>query len=66
MKKFLDANGFANKNEFVTVTKQHILNEAKLDDLDDQIYKMTQEWNLKKQKLASIREKLDELKMEDL
>ncbi|MEH7014788.1 hypothetical protein V7087_28970 [Neobacillus niacini] len=63
VKKWLESKGYSNKEEIAEVAKKYISIEAKLDDCDDSLFSITQNWNLKKQSLASVRSNLNELQM---
>ncbi|PGY12995.1 hypothetical protein [Bacillus sp. AFS031507] len=63
VKKWLDSKGYSNKEQIADVAKKYISIEAKLDDFDDSLYSITQNWNKKKQSLASMIDNLNELRM---
>ncbi|MGG1674337.1 hypothetical protein ACIFOT_01180 [Neobacillus sp. NRS-1170] len=58
---WLDSNGYAIKDEIAHVAKKHILIEAKVDDLEEKIFRIVQEWNKKKKLLTVLNENLHEL-----
>ncbi|MEH7378567.1 hypothetical protein [Neobacillus drentensis] len=63
VKKWLDSKGYSTKEQIADVAKKYISIEAKLDDFDDSLYSITQNWNKKKQSLASMIDNLNELRM---
>jgi len=63
VKKWLDSKGYSNKEQIADVAKKYISIEAKLDDFDDSLYSITQNWNTKKQSLASMIDNLNEVRM---
>ncbi|MEH7308781.1 hypothetical protein [Neobacillus drentensis] len=63
VKKWLDSEGYSNKEEIADVAKKYISIDAKLDDCDDSLYSMSNKWNIKKQSLAILKGNMIELQM---
>lgn len=61
MNNWLDLMGYPTKEEIADVAKKFILNEHRLDELDELVYGMRQNWGFRKQSLASLLEIQNEL-----
>jgi hypothetical protein len=61
--KWLNQMGYPNKDEVAHIAKRIIIQEDKLDHLDDSVYMIHKSWNSKVQSLTTLKGVMDEMRL---